>query len=90
MVLWKVQLEPYITVHPSPSPAILPFILQPPRSSPSIHVAIYLPTSGKEEEFVAEISNLAALLHELSASFPEAPIYLRRDFWLVLRITEIL
>ena len=80
MILWKLSLDPYVTIHPVSSPAILPIIFTPPNSPASIHVAVYLPTHGHESKFVEELSTLEVCLHELADLLPAAPVYLRGDF----------
>ena len=44
LALWKAPLDPYVTVLPSTSPAVLPLLLSIPGLSKSIHIGIYLPT----------------------------------------------
>ena len=48
MVLWKRQYDPCIKLHPVQTTAFLPSIFHPPGSIPSIHIAVYLPTLGRE------------------------------------------
>ena len=80
LVLWKHFLTPFITIHPPPSSAILPLIVQLPRCSTTIHITLYLPTHGKDNAFVDEITNLSSLLNELSELYPNAPAFIRGDF----------
>ena len=77
MILWKANLDPYITVHPVRSTAFLPVIFSPPNGPPSIHVAIYLPTHGKDISFVEDLSALVVCLDDLCDKLPDAAIYLR-------------
>ena len=53
ITMWRKDLDPFITVYPPPSPAILPIIFHPQGCSLSIHVNVYLPTQGHETEFMA-------------------------------------
>ena len=80
MILWKVELDPYITVHSVSSTSFLPVIFNPPGSLKSIHFAVYLPTLGHENEFVEELSKLTDTVYELRNVHPDAPIFLRGDF----------
>ena len=80
MVLWKRRHDPHIKLYPVQTPAFLPVIFQPPGSAPSIHIAVYLPTLGRESEFIEELSKLSITVDELSETHPDAPIYLRGDF----------
>ena len=54
-------------------------ILQLPGHQVTIHVALYLPTSGKDHDFIAEITNLRICLAELTDLYPRAAIYIRGD-----------
>ena len=80
MVLWKIQHDPYISVHPVSSAAILPVIFNPTNSPTSIHIAVYLPTHGQDPKFMEELSTLEVCIQELRDLFPGAPVYLRGDF----------
>ena len=55
LVLWKKMHDPHITVWPVSSPSFLPVLFQPPGFVLSVHVAIYLPTAGKDAEFLNEL-----------------------------------
>ena len=80
MVLWKTEFDPFITIHPVSSSAFLPVIFHPPNTPPTVHIAVYLPTSGKESMFMEEISKLEIVIDDLCITFPEALFYLRGDF----------
>ena len=58
----------------------MPIILHPLGSSPSIHICIYLPTEGKDKQFVEELTALSSTLHDISFSHTGTPVYLRGDF----------
>ena len=64
--MWRKWLEPYIHVHPVQTSAILPLVLQLPGTKTSVHIGIYLPTSGKDYEFVSELAYLNNCLDELN------------------------
>ena len=80
MILWKIQHDPYITVYPVPTTSFLPVVFSPPGLIKSVHIAIYLPTLGKEKEFAEELSKLAFTIHEISNADPGSHIFLRGDF----------
>ena len=80
MMLWKKSLDPFIVTHPCSTSAIQAIIFHPPRCKASVHICVYLPTSGRENEFVAELSKLSSILHELSLAYEDTPIYIRGDF----------
>jgi hypothetical protein len=80
LVLWRRRHDPHVSVWPVSSPAFLPIIFQPPGHQLSIHIAVYLPTSGQETQFMEELSKLCNCVEELADAHPDAPIYLRGDF----------
>ena len=65
LALWRRQLDPYISVYPVDTPAFLPLIVELPGAQTSVHIALYLPTSGKEYECVSELANLKNCLYNL-------------------------
>ena len=79
MALWKHSLDPYISIHQVSSPSILPVIYSPPGATTSVHIAIYLPTSGKENEFIEELLNLKATIEELRDKLCYPDIFIRGD-----------
>ena len=79
MILWKRSLDKYISVHPSSSTSFLPVILRPPGSPVTIHIAIYLPTSGKEIEFFEQIVLLGNCLEEMNNLYGDCLKYIRGD-----------
>ena len=58
MVMWNSHLDPFITVHKPSSPAFLAIIPKLPNLPTTIHVALYLPTVGKEAEYLTELAKL--------------------------------
>ena len=81
MVLWKKHLDPFVSIWTEDvSPAFLPLVLSPLDSITSIHISIYLPTSGKNVEFVEEMVKLDICLQKMVAKHPEAAIFIRGDF----------
>ena len=79
MVLWKVELDPYIRVLPSTSAAVLPILLAIPGVSRSAHIAVYLPTAGRDSEFISALAALECALLDISENLA-CPVYLRGDF----------
>ena len=78
MILWRSELDPYVVPLPTTSPSFLPILLKIPGFTPSIHVALYLPTSGKDPDFVSALSLLDNFIEEV-ASTHNCPIYIRGD-----------
>ena len=79
LALWHSALDPFITILPTISPAVLPLLLSIPGISPSIHVGIYLPTSGRDEHFVVALAALTAVLESVSDDHHGVPVYVRGD-----------
>ena len=79
LAMWRNWLDPYLHVHPVQSSAILPIVLQLPGAATSVHVGIYLPTSGKEYEFVSELVNLKNCLEELEDLYDSPIFFIRGD-----------
>ena len=79
MALWKLSLDPFIKCHDCPSPGILPLVFSPPGVLKSIHIVLYLPTAGKNDEYVLEIVKLMHCIDELLSLHPEACLFIRGD-----------
>ena len=79
LALWHSALDPFITILPTTSPAVLPLVLSVPGISSSIHIGIYLPTSGKDEHFVLALAALTAVLESVLEEHHDVPIYVRGD-----------
>ena len=80
MVLWKAEHDPFVSIIPVECSAFLPITFKPPGFTPSIHIAIYLPTQGKESQFVDCIAKLSLCIHKLVEKHPGAALHLRGDF----------
>ena len=79
MIIWKTEYTPFIEKLPPPSPSMQPIIFSPPGALPSIHIAVYLPTAGRDTEYVEELSHLQHLLSHFSSVYPRFPVYVRGD-----------
>ena len=79
MAPWQRDLDPYISVLPTNSAASLVIMLDMPNMQPSLHMTIYLPTSGKETEFVDELATVDSTIMDLREKYPGHPIYIRGD-----------
>ena len=80
MILWKEELDPFITVVPTSSTAFSAILFHPTASVTTAHFSVYLPTSGREREFFEEISKLSLTIDSIMNTHPDAIIYLRGDF----------
>ena len=79
LTAWKSNLDPFVTVLTTESSRILPILLELPGFQPTIHINIYLPTSGREKEFIDALANLQNTVDELSEKYPTALVYIRGD-----------
>ena len=79
MILWRKYLDPYVTVQEPVSTSFLFLVLNIPGTRPSIHGALYLPTSGKEVEYLSDLAKLKTTLDDLTVKHPRAVIFLRGD-----------
>ena len=61
LVMWAAYLDPYASIHPTTTSSFTALVLQIPGYQVSIHVALYLPTAGKDQDFVSELSSLKEL-----------------------------
>ena len=77
IALWKCSLDPYITVLPHTSAAVLP-IPYVPGVSPSIHIIVYLPTRGQERTWMIELATLTMVIY-VKEAHPDLPFYIRGD-----------
>ena len=79
LALWKKNLDPYVTVLECSSSSVLPLLVDIPGHMPAIHITIYLPTSGKETEFLEALAVLDNTLDEITAKYPNACVFIRGD-----------
>ena len=79
LALWHSSLDPFITVLLTNSPSVLPIFLSIPGLSTSIHIDIYLPTSGRDPEFLAALTALDMVLVSMAETKPGVPVYIRGD-----------
>jgi hypothetical protein len=79
LLMWKKKLNPYVSIYSVNTHAFTPLVLQLPGHKISIHISLYLPTSGKDQEFVNELSNLRLCLDELAVLYSGALVFIRGD-----------
>ena len=78
MLMWRDELTPYIKILKTASSDFIPVILSIPGTPTTAQICIYLPTSGKEPEFVSALASLDACLEMISEDYA-CPIYIRGD-----------
>ena len=79
MAMWRKEYDPFVTVHQSPTSSILPLVFDHPDLRPSVHLTIYLPTAGREAEFVDALAHLANIIDEMKEIHPNALLFIRGD-----------
>ena len=79
MILWKRSFNKFITVLPTETASFLPILFHPPSSKCSLHISLYLPTSGKESEFLEEITQLKIFLENILETQPLLLVFIRGD-----------
>ena len=79
MVLWATHLDPYVTISPTSTSSFTILVLQLPGYQTSVHVTLYLPTSGKDQEFVAELMDLQVCVEHLVDKYPKCALFIRGD-----------
>ena len=80
MALWPSSLDPYISILPTTTPAILPCRLRMPGLMETFHFCIYFPTAGQEEIFVETLAALSVFLEDIYENGDgETPVFIRGD-----------
>ena len=79
LLLWRKELDPYIEVIPTNTSSFLPVIFKKPGLVTTVHVALYLPTHGKDSEFVSDLAELRNCLDELNNRLTRPILYIRGD-----------
>ena len=79
LALWRKELDPYVSVLEPKSSRILVLVLDKPGFQTTVHITIYLPTAGKDSEFVKELTNLQDIIDEVGETYPDSTIFIRGD-----------
>ena len=77
--MWKSELDPFITILPPQKSRISTIIFDPPDIQTTVHINIYLPTAGRESDFIETLATLQATIDEVCDQYPEALIYVKGD-----------
>ena len=81
MVMWHTSLSPFIKVIETNSPSFVSVLFSPPGCLPSLHTGVYLPTAGRDGDWLAALIELEKHIGEVSDQHNGAlAIYLRGDF----------
>ena len=79
LTAWKAELDPFVTVMKTKSSRILPVLLELPGFQPTVHINIYLPTSGRDKEYFDELTNLQVTIEEVIELYPTSLVCIRGD-----------
>ena len=79
MMMWKKDLDVFMTPISTTSSSLLAFLFCPPNIRPSLQVSIYLPTSGRDIDFAEELSNLDHLITDITNKHPGILVFIRGD-----------
>ena len=79
LAVWKLSIDPFITVIPTSSPSVLAIAMTIPGHPIACHIGIYLPTSGQENEFLSALSCLDSCLSDIVSTYDDPIIFIRGD-----------
>ena len=79
LAMWRKWLDPYVSIYPTQTSAFLPLILKIPGTRISVHMALYLPTHGKDPEFISELASMKNCIEEISVLHNNPLIFIRGD-----------
>ena len=79
LALWRKWLDPYIAPCTTQTSAFLPLILKLPGARLSVHIGIYLPTHGKDTQFISELATLKNCIEEIYSQYDNPLIFIRGD-----------
>ena len=79
LTLWKAELDPFISILPSETSRISAILLDLPEHQTTVHINVYLPTSGKEAEFISTLGTLQVVIEDAKEAHPTALIYVKGD-----------
>ena len=79
LLLWKKNLDPYVSIHPVQTSSFSPLVLKIPGCQTTVHIVLYLPTHGKDANFVSDFADLKNCLEELRDTYPDCLFFLRGD-----------
>ena len=79
ILCWKHSLDQYIKIIEVDTSRFLVVVLNIPGHPLSIHICLYLPTSGRNTEYLEELARLEKTIDDLDSQYPDATIYLRGD-----------
>ena len=79
LALWKNELDAYITILEPSSSHVLALVLDRPGYRTSVHITVYLSTSGKDSDFMRDLANLQDTIDHVNEKYPGNILYIRGD-----------
>ena len=79
-IMWKTSISPFVKILPTSSPSFVSVMVTPPGILPSVHTAVYLPTAGKDGEWLATLVELEDHVMMNVEKYGDLAIFLRGDF----------
>ena len=79
MALWPSHLDPFVSPLETTSPSVLPILLSIPGLQPSVHIGLYLPTSGHEDDYYIALSALTSIMEDVHSHYKDYPVFIRGD-----------
>ena len=80
MIMWNPSLSPFLKILPTSSPSFISVLLTPPGVLPSVHTAVYLPTAGKDGEWLTTLIDLEQHVILNAEKYGNPATFLRGDF----------
>ena len=74
-----MELDQHMSIHQVTSTSFLPLVFSPPGCPLSVHFAIYLSISGREADFLDQISQLSNCIDELNEKYEDCLVFIRGD-----------
>ena len=79
LTMWKVELDHLVTILPSETSRITTLFFDPPDTLTTFHINIYLPTSGKDAQYINTLATLQATIYDVSTQYPDTLMYVKGD-----------
>ena len=78
VIMISKNLEPYAQMLPSSSSSFTAVLVHVPNFEKSVHIALYMPTAGKDSEFLTVLSCLNSFIRDTRSKF-QCSIHIRGD-----------
>ena len=78
-MLWKRELDPFVTTHTCDTSSYLPIIVEIPGFRTSIHIAVYLPTAGQDSQYMEDLAKLGNTIEDFYLKYQNPVIFIRGD-----------